>query len=106
MNSVHETQAAKERVIRDFKAVVVDTEELLKATANQTGERITAARARMEESLAATKKQLAELEDTMVEKAKAAAKATDQMVHENPWQSIGVAAAVGFLLGMLIHRRG
>ena len=75
MNSAHEAQAAKERVIKDFKAVVVDTEELLKATANQTGDRITAARA------------------------------TDQLVHENPWQSVGVAAAVGFLLGMLIHRR-
>jgi ElaB/YqjD/DUF883 family membrane-anchored ribosome-binding protein len=56
MNSAHEAQAAKERVIKDFKAVVADTEELLKATANQTGDRITAARARMEESLAATKK--------------------------------------------------
>jgi len=105
MNSAHEAQAAKERVIRDFKAVVVDTEELLKATANQTGDRITAARARMEESLAATKKQLAELEEKMIEKAKAAAQATDQMVHENPWKSMGIAAAVGLVLGMLIHRR-
>jgi len=26
-------------------------------------------------------------------------------VHENPWKSVGIAAAVGFLLGMLIHRR-
>ena len=105
MNSAHETHSAKERVIRDFKAVVVDTEELLKATANQTGERIAAARTRMEESLAATKKQLAELEENMVEKARAAAQATDQLVHENPWKSVGIAAAVGLLLGMLIHRR-
>jgi ElaB/YqjD/DUF883 family membrane-anchored ribosome-binding protein len=105
MNSAHETQAAKERVIKDFKAVVMDTEELLKATANQTGDRIAAARARMEESLAATKKQLAELEEKVIEKAKAAAQATDQLVHENPWQSMGIAAAVGFVLGMLIQRR-
>jgi len=105
MNSVHEMQSAKERVIKDFRAVVTDTEELLKATANQTGDRITAARARMEESLAATKKQLAELEENMLEKAKAAAQATDQLVHENPWKSVGIAAAVGLLLGMLIHRR-
>ena len=105
MNSARDTEAAKERVIRDFKAVVTDTEELLKATANQTGERIAAARVRMEESLAATKKQLAELEESMLEKTKAAARATDEMVHENPWKSVGIAAAVGLLLGMLIHRR-
>ncbi len=106
MSNAHDTQAAKEKVIRDFKAVVNDTEELLKATANQTGDRITAARARMEESLAATKKQLAELEESAIEKTKAAARAADQMVHENPWQSAGIAAGVGFLLGMLINRRG
>lgn len=105
MNSAQESQAAKERVIRDFKAVVTDTEELLKATANQTGERIAAARTRMEESLATTKKQLADLEENAVEKAKAAARATDQLVHDNPWKSVAVAAGVGFLLGMLIHRR-
>jgi ElaB/YqjD/DUF883 family membrane-anchored ribosome-binding protein len=105
MNSARETEVAKERVIRDFKAVVNDTEELLKATANQTGDRIAAARVRMEESLAATKKQLAELEESMIEKTRAAARATDQMVQENPWKSVGIAAAVGLLLGMLIHRR-
>jgi len=105
MNSARDTEVAKERVIRDFKAVVNDTEELLKATANQTGDRIAAARVRMEESLAATKKQLAELEESMIEKTRAAARATDQMVHENPWKSVGIAAAVGLLLGMLIHRR-
>lgn len=105
MNSAHETQTAKERVIKDFRAVVMDTEELLKATANQTGDRIAAARARMEESLASTKKQLAELEEKVLEKAKAAAQATDRMVHENPWKSVGIAAAVGLLLGMLIRRR-
>ena len=105
MASAHETQTAKERVIKDFKAVVVDTEELLKATAHQTGERIAAARAHMEESLAATKKQLADLEENVIEKTNSAAQTTDRLVHENPWKSVGIAAAVGFLFGMLIHRR-
>lgn len=105
MHNAQDTHAAKERVIKDFKAVLTDTEELLKATANQTGERITTARAHMEASLAATKKQLAGLEEDMVEKTREAARAADQLVHENPWKSVGIAAAVGFLLGMLIHRR-
>jgi ElaB/YqjD/DUF883 family membrane-anchored ribosome-binding protein len=41
----------------------------------------------------------------VVGKAKVAAKATDDYVHENPWKSIGIAAGVGFLLGMLVSRR-
>ena len=34
-----------------------------------------------------------------------AARATDDYVHDNPWQAIGVAAAVGFLVGLVISRR-
>ena len=34
-----------------------------------------------------------------------AADVTDKYVHDNPWQAIGVAAGVGFLLGLLIGRR-
>jgi ElaB/YqjD/DUF883 family membrane-anchored ribosome-binding protein len=105
MNATTETVAAKEKLIKDFKAVVTDTEELLKATAGQTGEKLAAARAKVEESLVATRKRLADLEQGLIEKTKVAARATDELVHEHPWQAVGVAAAVGFLLGMLTCRR-
>ncbi len=106
MTTATDMQIAKDRLITDFKSMVVDTEELLKATAGQTGERIGAARAKVEEDLALTKERLAGLEQGLVEKTKAMAQATDHLVHERPWQTAGVAAAVGFLLGMLIIRRG
>lgn len=106
MNTATDTEVTKERLIKDFKTVLVDTEELLKATAGQTSEKITAARARLEDTLAATQKRLADLEEGLVEKTRAAAQATDQLVHEHPWQAAGVAAAVGFLLGLLTSRRG
>jgi ElaB/YqjD/DUF883 family membrane-anchored ribosome-binding protein len=105
MNSAHEMDVAKERLMKDFKAVLGDTEELLRATASQSGEKVAAVRARVEESLTATKKRIADLEESVVDKTKAAAHAADQMVHENPWKAVGVAAAVGFLLGLLVHRR-
>lgn len=96
---------AKEKLVKDFKAVVADTEELLKATASQTGDKVAAARARAEESLADAKKRIADLGEDLTDKAKAAARKTDDLVHENPWQAVGVGTAVGFLLGMLISRR-
>lgn len=96
---------AKEKLVKDFKAVVADTEELLKATASQTGDKVAAARARAEESLADAKKRLADLGADLTDKAKAAARKTDDLVHENPWQAVGIGTAVGFLLGMLISRR-
>ena len=91
------------KLIEDLKAVVADAEELLKATANQTGERIATARAKAEESLKAAKVRLAEEE--VMAKTKAAAKATEEYVRANPWKGVGIAAAIGLVFGILIARR-
>lgn len=99
-----ETQVARDRLIEDFKAVIHDAEELLKATSDQTGDKIGAVRARAEASLREARRKLGEMESNIVGRTKAAAKATDQLVHENPWQSVALATAVGFLLGMLTSR--
>lgn len=94
-----------EKLMHDLRTVVADAEELLKATASQTGERIAAVRAKAEESLKSAKVGLAEAQATVVAKTKEAALATDEYVRANPWESVGVAAAVGLVIGMLIARR-
>ena len=98
-------QGARDRLIKDFKAVMHDAEELLKATANQTGDKIGAVRARAEESLQEARHRFDEVESDLVDRAKAAAEVTDELIHENPWQAVAIAAGVGFLLGMLTSRR-
>lgn len=97
--------AEKQKLMDDLSAVVSDAEELLKASANQTGERITAARARAEESLKTAKARLSVTQEALTERAKLAAKEADAYVHENPWKAAGVAAAAGILIGALIARR-
>jgi len=91
--------------VEDLKAVVADAEELLKATAGQTGERIEAARAKAEESLKAAKARLGEEESAVMEKTKAAAKAAEDYVRTNPWTAVGITAAACFVLGILVGRR-
>ena len=98
------TDISKEKLMEDLRIVVADAEELLKATANQTGELIAAARARAGESLKAAKTRLPNAQIAVMEKTKAVATATDEYVHVNPWQAIGIAAAVGLLLGVVISR--
>lgn len=95
----------KEKLAADLREVIADAEALVKATAGQQGEKLGAARAKAEESLKAARSWLVELEEAAEEKAKAAARAADVYVHENPWQAIGVAAALGFMLGLLARRR-
>ncbi len=99
------SDVTNEQLIADFKTVVSDAEALLKATAGQTGDKVAATRARVEESLGVARARLAEMQATAIAKAKAAAKATDAYVHENPWKSVGLAAAIGVVVGLLIGRR-
>jgi ElaB/YqjD/DUF883 family membrane-anchored ribosome-binding protein len=85
---------SSEKLMQDMRAVVVDAEELLKATAGQTGERIDKVRARAEESLRVARGQLKE-----------AGEAVDDTVRQHPWATAGIAAGVGVLVGMLLARR-
>lgn len=95
----------KSRLISDFNMVVADAEALLKATANQGGDKVAELRAKIESSLNIVKSSIEETEAALVARTRAAAKATDVYVHENPWHAVGVSAAVGLVLGWLIGRR-
>jgi ElaB/YqjD/DUF883 family membrane-anchored ribosome-binding protein len=92
-------------LITDFKVVVADAEALLKATANQGGDKLAEVRAKAEESLRIAKARMADAQEALLAKTREAAKATDVYVHENPWKAVGVAAGVGLVIGLLIGRR-
>ena len=96
---------SKEKLVADLKVVVADAEELLRATASQAGEKVAAARERIQASLATAKVKLTDAERVLVDKTKETAKAADEYVRENPWQAVGIAAAAGLVLGVLISRR-
>ena len=98
-------QVTMGELMEDLRAVVAGAEELLKATADQTGERIAAARGKAEESLKAAKVRLDEQEAAVRAKTKAVAKCTEDYVRDNPWKAIGIAAAAGFVLRILVTRR-
>lgn len=92
-------------LISDFKVVVADAEALLKATANQGGEKLAEVRAKAEESLKVAKARMADAQEALLAKTKEAAQATDVFVHENPWKAVGISAGVGLVIGLLIGRR-
>lgn len=73
--------------------------------ANQGGEKLAEVRAKAEESLRVAKARMLDAQEALILKTKAAAKATDVYVHENPWNAVGVAAGLGVLIGFLIGRR-
>lgn len=95
----------QQQLVSDIKSVISDAEDMLGATADQTGEKIASLRARIEVRLRDARLRLADAEDLLVTKTKAAARATDDYVHESPWTAVGIAAGVGVLVGLIISRR-
>ncbi|MBK7422190.1 MAG: DUF883 domain-containing protein [Propionivibrio sp.] len=99
------SNSSKQKLVSDMKVVVSDAEEILRATAGVAGEKMVDLRERISERLRDAKLRIADAEAALVDKTKAAARATDDYVNENPWQAVGIAAGIGLLLGIIIGRR-
>jgi ElaB/YqjD/DUF883 family membrane-anchored ribosome-binding protein len=95
----------REKLVADLQRVISDAEELLKLSAGQAGDEAMKLRERVQARLAQTQERLADLQEAALDKVKAAGHAADDYVHNNPWTSIGVAAGVGLVVGLLIGRR-
>ncbi len=95
----------KDKLIADMKVVVADAEELLRATANQAGDKVGELRGKIQDHLITARASLADAQAAMVDRAKQVGRATDDYVQDNPWRSVGIAAGVGLLVGLLIGRR-
>jgi ElaB/YqjD/DUF883 family membrane-anchored ribosome-binding protein len=89
----------------DLANVMRDAEALMKASAGHGGEKVDEARTRILESLESAKRRLLEVERSAVRHGEEAVAATENYVKSNPWQSVGIAAGVGLILGVLLARR-
>lgn len=94
-----------DKLMEDLRLVVTDAEELLRATAGQAGEKVAEARARAAESIDAAKTRIAQAGYAAAAQTREAAKVADDYVHDNPWAAVGVAAAVGVVVGILIAKK-
>jgi ElaB/YqjD/DUF883 family membrane-anchored ribosome-binding protein len=90
---------------RDLQNVVADTQELLKTMENEGGAQIDAVRQRAKATLDNARKTLVDLQKNVQDSAKLAAQTTDGYVRGNPWQAVGISAAIGAVVGFLISRR-
>ncbi len=97
--------AAKAQVLEDFSKIVADTEALLRSLANVSGDKATAMREAIEANLAVAKGRLRDLQGEALDRASGAARDADAYVHENPWTAIGLAAAAGIIVGLVIGNR-
>lgn len=103
--SAKQLDQASSRIAADFRAMIADSEDLLKAATTMSGEGLAAARVKFEEKVSRAKTALAEASQPMLDKSRETAAAANGYVREHPWSAIGVAVAAGLLVGFLAARR-
>ena len=99
--SAEDIEASTEKLLHDIKAVIKDGEQLLKAGARELGERGQAARERLAAALEVAKDTQRQLQERVL----ASAKATNLLIREHPYESLGIAFGIGVLVGILANRR-
>ncbi|TRX75790.1 DUF883 family protein [Pseudomonas mangiferae] len=100
-----ENQKKQDELVVEFQTLVRDTEKLLESTADLAGEHADELRQQVTQNLDRAREALRTVEETVRERSKQAIQTTEEYVQTNPWQAIGVAAGVGFVLGLLTARR-
>lgn len=90
---------------QDLRHIVEDADQLLKTAAKAGDSQFDSVRDKLQAQLRRMRGQLDEIETAAVQRARAAARATDEAVHSHPYAAIGIGAAVGLLVGVLIARR-
>jgi ElaB/YqjD/DUF883 family membrane-anchored ribosome-binding protein len=89
------------KLVTDLKRVVSDSQELLQASAGVVGDKAHDLRDRLGKTIESAKDACRRLE----EKAVQGAKATDKVIRDHPYPSIGVAFGLGVLIGVLVTRK-
>jgi len=97
-------QTAQNALIEEFHTLIADTERLLKHTQESAGGQTEELRSKINANLARARQALKEREGDLREQGQAAMQCTEEYVQTHPWQSIGIAAGVGFLLGLVTRR--
>ena len=96
---------ARERVVEDLRALVRDSEDLLKATVGDVSEKAKQARSRLNAALERAKETCEDMQDQTVATARASARKADAAIRGRPYESLGLAIGIGLLIGVLVARR-
>ncbi len=98
-------EAERAVLMDDVKQVLKDAEALYQAAVDDGTKEGKALKDKLKAQLNRAQQQFSELEDSMVDRTRQAAAQTNDLVHKNPYQAMGIAAVIGLVLGALLSRR-
>jgi ElaB/YqjD/DUF883 family membrane-anchored ribosome-binding protein len=90
---------------QEVEKLIAEVEELITRLADTADPGIARIRARVAETLKTTRRAITESAAQVQRQARDALTTGDTYVREQPWEAIGVAAAMGLVIGFLVFRR-
>nr|WP_245391715.1 DUF883 family protein [Salinicola aestuarinus] len=103
-NAGREREASTQQLKEDLRNLSHTVEELIHATADDSRGNLAELRDRAQQRLQETRASLEARGEAISSSARDQMDATDRYVHEKPWTSIGIGAAAGVVLGLLLGR--
>lgn len=97
---------AQGAVAREYHAFLEDVDTLVSSASTLTAEELARTKAKLIDYVNSARASAGRVGSALVDKARSGAKVTDQYVHGQPWQAIGITAVAGLLIGFLLGRRG
>lgn len=95
----------KEKLVADIKMVMGELDELVRDSASEVGDDFVELQDKLRAQVDAARETLHDLEGKVSSRARSVAVAGDEYVREHTWASIGIAAGVGVVIGLLLNRR-
>jgi ElaB/YqjD/DUF883 family membrane-anchored ribosome-binding protein len=84
----------------ELRAFLADVEDLVKKVSNVGDADVARLRARVTGAIGDVRQTIGDTADSLRDRARMAVTVTDDYVHERPWTAIGLAAAVGVIVGV------
>ena len=96
---------SSEHLRAELKSLADTLEDVLHNSADKSKTEIDNIRSKAEKALKDSSERLAYAGEAISHQTREVASKADDYVHENPWTGVGIGAAVGVVLGILLARR-
>lgn len=94
-----------EHLRAELKNLADTLEEVLTTSGEKSKTELDKLRSKAQSALKDTRARLGDSGDRIAQTTREAVERTDVYVRDNPWTSVGIGAAVGVVLGVLLTRR-
>ena len=91
-----------EHLRAELKSLSDTLEEVLSSSGEKSKEELSKIRSKAEQALKQSRYRLGETGDAIAKQTRVAAARADEYVRENPWTGVGIGAAIGVVLGVLL----